>query len=192
MESINHYTGSTVPIMNDNIDTDQILPKDFLKRIEKVGFGRYLFQEWRYLDNHKNNPDFILNQPDYKKATILITGDNFGCGSSREHAVWAISNYGFRVVIAGSYGDIFYMNSIKNGLLPIVLPEADRKELAALKPSDSIKVELNKQKIITDQKTYSFSIERKWRDKLINGQDDIDETMEFVDLITKYEKAHNI
>lgn len=192
MEAINHYTGSTVPIMNDNIDTDQILPKDFLKRIEKVGFGRYLFQEWRYLDNHKNNPDFILNQPDYKKATILITGDNFGCGSSREHAVWAISNYGFRVVIAGSYGDIFYMNSIKNGLLPIVLPEADRKELAALKPSDSIKVELNKQKIITDQKIYSFSIERKWRDKLINGQDDIDETMEFVDLITKYEKAHNI
>lgn len=192
MEAINHYTGLTVPIMNDNIDTDQILPKDFLKRIEKVGFGRYLFQEWRYLDNHKNNPDFILNQPDYKKATILITGDNFGCGSSREHAVWAISNYGFRVVIAGSYGDIFYMNSIKNGLLPIILPEADRKELAALKPTDSIKIELNKQKIITDYKTYSFSIERKWRDKLINGQDDIDETMEFVDLITEYEKTHNI
>lgn len=192
MESINHYTGSTVPIMNDNIDTDQILPKDFLKRIEKVGFGRYLFQEWRYLDNQKNNPDFILNHREYKKATILITGDNFGCGSSREHAVWAISNYGFRVVIAGSYGDIFYMNSIKNGLLPIVLPEEDRKELAALKATDQIKIELDTQKIITDNKTYSFSIERKWRDKLINGKDDIDETMEYADLITKYETIHGI
>ena len=187
MEAINHYTGYTVPLMNDNIDTDQIIPKNFLKRIEKTGFGQFLFDEWRFLDNRKDNPDFILNHPEYKEATILVTGDNFGCGSSREHAVWAIADYGFKVIIAGSYSDIFYMNSIKNGVLPIVLPEAERKELSKLASTDTIAIELDNQQIIVGDKKIPFSIERKWRDKLISGQDDIDETLEYADLISAFE-----
>ena len=187
MEAINHYTGYTVPLMNDNIDTDQIIPKNFLKRIEKTGFGQFLFDEWRFLDNRKDNPDFILNHPEYKEATILVTGDNFGCGSSREHAVWAIADYGFKVIIAGSYSDIFYMNAIKNGVLPIVLPESERKELSKLASTDTIAIELDNQQIIVGDKKIPFSIERKWRDKLISGQDDIDETLEYADLISAFE-----
>ena len=187
MEAINHYTGYTVPLMNDNIDTDQIIPKNFLKRIEKTGFGQFLFDEWRFLDNRKDNPDFILNHTEYKEATILVTGDNFGCGSSREHAVWAIADYGFKVIIAGSYSDIFYMNAIKNGVLPIVLPESERKELSKLASTDTIAIELDNQQIIVGDKKIPFSIERKWRDKLISGQDDIDETLEYADLISAFE-----
>ena len=187
MEAINHYTGYTVPLMNDNIDTDQIIPKNFLKRIEKTGFGEFLFDEWRFLDNRKDNPDFILNHTEYKEATILVTGDNFGCGSSREHAVWAIADYGFKVIIAGSYSDIFYMNAIKNGVLPIVLPESERKELSKLASTDTIAIELDNQQIIVGDKKIPFSIERKWRDKLISGQDDIDETLEYADLISAFE-----
>ena len=187
MEAINHYSGFSVPLMNDNIDTDQIIPKNFLKRIEKTGFGQFLFDEWRFLPNRKDNPDFILNKSDYKEATILITGDNFGCGSSREHAVWAIHDYGFKVIIAGSYSDIFYMNAIKNGVLPIILNKEDRRELADTPSTEKIDIQLDKQIIKTNNKTYPFTIERKWRDKLISGQDDIDETLQYLDLITAFE-----
>lgn len=107
MEAIQIHKGQTVALMNDNIDTDQIIPKTFLKRIEKTGFGEFLFDEWRYLPNRKPNPDFPLNAPSRKNATILVTGENFGCGSSREHAAWALLDYGFRVIIAGGYSDIF-------------------------------------------------------------------------------------
>lgn len=188
MEAINHYTGFMVPLMNDNIDTDQIIPKNFLKRIEKTGFGQFLFDEWRFLNNRSKNPDFILNQLEYKNATILITGNNFGCGSSREHAVWAIHDYGFKIIIAGSYSDIFYMNAIKNGVLPIILADEERKELSKLCSVEMIEIYLDKQLIKTKNKSYFFDIEKKWRDKLISGQDDIDETLEYIDLITDFEK----
>lgn len=192
MEAINHYEGYIVPILNDNIDTDQIIPKNFLKRIEKTGFGQFLFDEWRYLDNRDENPDFILNNEEYKNATILLTGDNFGCGSSREHAVWALDDYGFRVIIAGGYSDIFYMNSINNGLLPIILPKEEREKIAKVKATDTIKIELDNQLIKVGDESIHFEIDKKWRDKLISGLDEIDETMAYKDQILAYEKAHGI
>ncbi|RHH70203.1 MULTISPECIES: 3-isopropylmalate dehydratase small subunit [Vagococcus] len=192
MEAINHYEGYVVPILNDNIDTDQIIPKNFLKRIEKTGFGQFLFDEWRYLDNRDENPDFILNNEEYKNATILLTGDNFGCGSSREHAVWALDDYGFRVIIAGGYSDIFYMNSINNGLLPIILPKEEREKIAKVKATDTIKIELDNQLIKVEDESIHFDIDKKWRDKLISGLDEIDETMAYKDQILAYEKAHGI
>ncbi|APB32060.1 3-isopropylmalate dehydratase small subunit [Vagococcus teuberi] len=192
MEAINHYEGYIVPILNDNIDTDQIIPKNFLKRIEKTGFGQFLFDEWRYLDNRDENPDFILNNEEYKNATILLTGDNFGCGSSREHAVWALDDYGFRVIIAGGYSDIFYMNSINNGLLPIILPKEEREKIAKVKATDTIKIELDNQLIKVEDESIHFDIDKKWRDKLISGLDEIDETMAYKDQILAYEKAHGI
>ena len=128
--------------MNDNIDTDQILPKQFLKLIDKKGFGKYLMYSWRYKDNkYTEDPDFVFNRPEYRKATILITGDNFGAGSSREHAAWALADYGFKVVIAGSFGDIHYNNELNNGMLPIVQPIEVRRKLEQLK---TIKQELIK------------------------------------------------
>lgn len=192
MEAINHYEGYVVPILNDNIDTDQIIPKNFLKRIEKTGFGQFLFEEWRYLDNRDENPDFILNNEEYKNATILLTGDNFGCGSSREHAVWALDDYGFRVIIAGGYSDIFYMNSINNGLLPIILPKEEREKIAKVKAIDTIKIELDNQLIKVGDESIHFDIDKKWRDKLISGLDEIDETMAYKDQILAYEKVHGI
>ena len=130
MEPIKVHNGKTVALMNNNIDTDQIIPKVFLKRIEKTGFGAFVFDEWRFLKNGDPNPEFPLNDADRQEATILVTGDNFGCGSSREHAAWALKDYRFRVIIAGSYSDIFYMNSLKNGLLLIELPQEQRDALA--------------------------------------------------------------
>ena len=131
MEEFKIYTGTTVPLMNNNIDTDQLMPKQFLKSIEKKGYAKYLMYDWRYLDDKMTeNPDFVFNKPEYKKATILISGDNFGSGSSREHAAWGLVDYGFRVVIAGSFSDIHYNNELNNGLLPIVQPLEVRKKLA--------------------------------------------------------------
>ncbi|WRM57745.1 3-isopropylmalate dehydratase small subunit [Staphylococcus aureus] len=121
IKPITTYKGKIVPLFNDNIDTDQIIPKVHLKRISKSGFGPFAFDEWRYLPDGSDNPDFNPNKPQYKGASILITGDNFGCGSSREHAAWALKDYGFHIIIAGSFSDIFYMNCTKNAMLPIVL-----------------------------------------------------------------------
>ena len=150
MEKFTIYTGTTVPLMNDNIDTDQILPKQFLKLIDKKGFGKYLMYAWRYLDNqYTEDPDFVFNRPEYRKATILVTGDNFGAGSSREHAAWALADYGFKVVIAGSFGDIHYNNELNNGMLPIVQPLEVRQALANLKPTDQVTVDLEQQKIFS-------------------------------------------
>ena len=129
MEAFTIHQGKSVPFMNDNVDTDQIIPKTYLKRIEKTGFGEFLFDDWRYLRDRSLNPDFILNEEQYQGATILVSGENFGSGSSREHAAWALMDYGFKTVIAESFSDIFYMNAVKNGLLPIVLEKA---EIAAL------------------------------------------------------------
>lgn len=143
MHQFTTWTGTTVPLMNDNIDTDQLLPKQFLKLIDKKGFGKYLLYAWRYLDdNYTDNPDFILNQPEYQGASILISGDNFGAGSSREHAAWALADYGFKVIIAGSFGDIHYNNDLNNGILPIIQPKEVRDQLAQLGPDQEITVDL--------------------------------------------------
>ncbi|MGX7244344.1 3-isopropylmalate dehydratase small subunit [Enterococcus quebecensis] len=187
MEAFTQHTGTTVPLMNDNIDTDQIIPKSFLKRIEKTGFGEFLFDEWRYLPDRTPNPEFTLNEPKYQGATILISGDNFGSGSSREHAAWALDDYGFRAVIAGSFSDIFYMNATKNGLLPIVLKPEELKALAELGADETITIDLPKQQVITPKGTYSFEIDGTWKHKLVNGLDDIAISLTHEDEITAYE-----
>lgn len=174
--------------MNDNIDTDQILPKQFLKLIDKKGFGKYLMFGWRYLDaNYTENPDFIFNQEAYRQATILISGDNFGAGSSREHAAWALADYGFKVIIAGSFGDIHYNNDLNNGILPIVQPLEVRQKLANLDPRQEITINLYDQEIISPVGTFRFDIDKDWKHKLLNGLDDIGITLQYEELITAYE-----
>lgn len=189
MEKFTVYKGTTVPLMNDNIDTDQIIPKQFLKATDKTGFGKNMFFEWRYLsDGEAENPDFILNHPEYRQATILISGDNFGSGSSREHAAWAIKDYGFRAVIAGSFSDIHYNNELKNGILPIVQSLETREILAALSPDETIEIDLPHQVIKTSKGDFTFEIDAEWKRKLVNGLDDIGITLQYEDLITAYEK----
>ncbi len=187
MEPITIVTNKSVPLMNDNIDTDQLIPKQFLKNILKVGFGKNLFYDWRYLAPNKPNPDFILNHDERKDARILITGENFGCGSSREHAVWALKDYGFRVVIAGGYSDIFYMNSTKNGLLAIVLPKEQRDILAKAGADEEVVVDLPNQEVRYRDEHFKFDIDSLWKNKFINGLDDIAITMQYEDKIREYE-----
>ena len=187
MEPITTVTSTTIPLMKENIDTDQIIPKQFLKNILKVGYGKNLFYDWRYLKPNKPNPDFILNKPERQGAQILVTGDNFGCGSSREHAVWALKDFGFKVVIAGGYSDIFYMNSTKNGVLAIILPEDERQILAAITPDEEISVDLPNQEVRYADYTFHFDIDPLWKDKFIKGLDDIAITMGYEDQIEAYE-----
>ncbi|WP_210140308.1 3-isopropylmalate dehydratase small subunit [Staphylococcus sp. GDX8P107P-1] len=186
IKPITTYTGKVVPLFNDNIDTDQIIPKVHLKRISKSGFGPFAFDEWRYLDDGSDNPDFNPNKPEYKDASILITGENFGCGSSREHAAWAIKDYGFDIIIAGSYSDIFYMNCTKNAMLPIVLDKEAREYLA---DAGEITIDLPNQTVSTKDKSFDFQIDETWKKKLVNGLDDIDITLQFEDAIKNYEGA---
>ncbi|MDO5660602.1 MAG: 3-isopropylmalate dehydratase small subunit, partial [Staphylococcus xylosus] len=180
IKPITTYTGKVVPLFHDNIDTDQIIPKVHLKRISKSGFGPFAFDEWRYLDDGSDNPDFNPNKPEYKGASILITGENFGCGSSREHAAWALKDYGFDIIIAGSYSDIFYMNCTKNAMLPIVLDENVRKHLAQ---AGEITVDLPNQTVSTSDRSFDFEIDETWKNKLVNGLDDIALTLQYEDAI---------
>lgn len=193
MKPFTIHSGTTVALMEDNINTDQIIPSIFLRRIEKKGFGQFLFFNWRYLNNDqdKPNPEFVLNYHEHQGASILIAGDNFAGGSSREHAVWALDDYGFRVVIAGSFSDIFYMNSLKNGLLAISLPLEDRQILANLKNDDQIEINLYEQTVKTSTHTFNFKVDEEWRQKLLSGIDDITETMEHLDAIKAYEAKWN-
>ena len=187
MEAFTQYQGKTVPFMNDNLDTDHIIPKTYLKRIEKTGFGEFLFVDWRYLRDRRLNPEFVLIFPEYQEATILISGENFGSGSSREHAAWALMDYGFKAVIAESYSDIFYMNAVKNGLLPIELSKAQVAELAKLSPAALIEIDLVNQLVKTHDHAYSFEIDSSWKHRLVNGLDEIGETLMEADKITAYE-----
>lgn len=187
MEAFTVYTGKTVPFMNDNVDTDQIIPKSYLKRVDKKGFGEFLFDDWRYLTDRTPNPEFVLNYSEYGDATILISGDNFGSGSSREHAAWALMDYGFKAVIAGSFSDIFYMNATKNGLLPIALPKAAREQLAALPATAEIVIDLPAEVVRSGRNVWSFDIDATWKDKLVNGLDEIGITLQDDELITAYE-----
>lgn len=189
MEKFTIHTGQSVPLMNDNIDTDQLIPKTYLKRVEKSGFGEFLFDDWRYLADRSLNLDFILNHPDYQQATILVAGDNFGSGSSREHAAWALMDYGFKAVIAGSFSDIFYMNATKNGLLPIVLDQNAREKIAHLPSNHQLTIDLEAQTVSVGEDTYHFDIDETWKYKLLNGLDEIGITLQSADEITAYEQT---
>jgi 3-isopropylmalate/(R)-2-methylmalate dehydratase small subunit len=179
-----------IPFDKVNVDTDQIVPKQFLKLIHKTGFGKFLFYNWRFDSNGNPIPSFILNDPKYKNSKILITRDNFGCGSSREHAVWALKDYGFFVIIAPSFADIFYSNCFKNGLLPIIL---DSKTVDSLFQINSeIEVDLESQKIKTPTTTISFEIDEHRKHILLKGLDDVAMTLEHEDKISDYEKQATI
>ena len=187
MKPFTKYEGTIVPIMNNSIDTDQLIPKQYLKSIEKTGFGDHVFDEWRYNEDGTNNMEFNLNKPEYKNGTILITGDNFGCGSSREHAAWALQDYGFHVIVAGGYSGIFYMNWLNNGHLPITLPLEQRLELAALLGDEKVVVDLENSKLIANGKEYPFELEEAWRQRLLKGLDTIGLTLQHEDKIKEYE-----
>ncbi len=192
MQPFTRVTGIVAPLDRVNVDTDQIIPKQFLKRIERTGFGQFLFYDWRYLDDGRPNPDFILNHPGYQGATILVTGRNFGCGSSREHAPWALLDYGFRAIIAPSFADIFYNNCFKNGMLPVTLPEETVRllmERALARPGYRATVDLEACRI-TDEEglEVTFTIDPFRRYCLLNGLDDIGLTLQHEDKIRAYEE----
>ena len=187
MKPFTKYEGTIVPIMNNKIDTDQLIPKQYLKSIEKTGFGDYVFDEWRYNEDGTDNMEFNLNKSEYKNGTILITGENFGCGSSREHAAWALQDYGFHVIVAGGYSGIFYMNWLNNGHLPITLSESERLELASLSGDEKVVVDLENNKLTANGKEYIFELEDSWKQKLLKGLDSIGVTLEYEDKIKDYE-----
>ena len=200
MRAFRYINSKVIPLDRANIDTDAIIPKQFLKSIKRSGFGVYLFDEWRYLDRgepdmdctHRPlNPDFILNKPSAFRARILLTRENFGCGSSREHAPWALQDYGFRVIIAPSFADIFFNNCFKNGLLPIVLDSAivDRLFAEANGVGYQLEVDLEKQLITTKYgERIPFDIEPTRKHRLLNGLDDIGLTLQHADAIHAYEE----
>ena len=194
MQPFAKHTGLVAPLDRVNVDTDQMVPKQFLKWCTREGYGRLLFYDWRYLEGEKPNPDFVLNQPRYKGASILLTRANFGCGSSREHAPWAILDYGFRSIIAPSYADIFYNNCFKNGVLPVTLPTEQVDELfrrTEATPGYRLTVDLETQ-TITDESGLKlpFTVDPFRRECLLNGWDDIGLSLRFEDRIAAYEKAH--
>ena len=191
MDKFERLSGIAAPMPLINIDTDMIIPKVFLKTIKRSGLGVNLFDEMRYQDDGSENPDFVLNKPQYRETEILVAGDNFGCGSSREHAPWAIKDFGIRCVISTSYADIFFNNCFKNGILPIVLPKAQVDVLMkdAEKGSNArIEVDLEAQTVTTsDGETFSFEVDAFKKHCLLNGLDDIGLTMEKAASIDAYE-----
>jgi 3-isopropylmalate/(R)-2-methylmalate dehydratase small subunit len=200
MEPFKTHTGLVVPLDRINVDTDQMVPKQFLGWLTREGIGRILFYDWRYLEGERPNPEFVLNQPRYKGASILLGRANFGCGSSREHAAWAALDYGFRVIIAPSFADIFYSNCLKNGILPIRLPEAQIDLLfqhTANNDGYRLAVDLDKQTIKEAGPSregglnISFEMDPFQRECLMKGLDDIRITLRFEDKIIDYEKRHN-
>ena len=196
MQPFRTHTGKVAPLYRASIDTDQIIPKQFLKRIEKTGFGEFLFNDWRRSAEGVPDPSFVLNQPRYSDASILVAGKNFGCGSSREHAVWALADFGFRAVIASSFADIFANNCVKNGVLTVVLTEEESAEIArrAAEISDyELTVDLEK-RMVSDGEGLSanFKIDDFTRHCLLEGLDDIGLTLQHEADITKYEAMHPV
>jgi 3-isopropylmalate/(R)-2-methylmalate dehydratase small subunit len=200
MRAFTQYTGIVAPLDRPNVDTDAIIPKQFLKSIKRTGFGPNAFDDWRYLDqggpdleneSRRVNPDFILNQPPFDKATILLARENFGCGSSREHAVWALDDFGFRAVIAPSFADIFFNNSFKNGLLPIVLDENvvdDLFDRVSAHHGVELSIDLETQTVSCEgEKIASFEIDAFRKHNMLNGLDDIALTLQHADDIKNYE-----
>lgn len=186
---------SIAALMNrNNVDTDQIIPKQFLKKVERSGFGAHLFHDWRFNDDGSDNPGFELNKPAFKGAHILVAGDNFGCGSSREHAPWAIADYGFNTIISTSYADIFYNNCFKNGILPIVVSsEQLAKLMAEISANEGVRftVDLENQQVTTPAGNgFSFEIDPFRKGNLLSGLDDIGLTLQHEAEITAYEVKH--
>ena len=197
MKKFTSLSSIAAPLDRANIDTDAIIPKQFLKSIKKSGFGPNLFDEWRYLDhgepgmdNSKRpiNPDFVLNNPKYSKAQILLTRRNFGCGSSREHAPWALEDFGFRAIIAPSFADIFYNNCFKNGILPVVLSSEIVDGL--FEYTGNIVIDLHDQSVTTDTHSFEFNVDPERKRRLINGLDDIGLTLQYEDQIRLFETEH--
>lgn len=196
MEPFTTHTGKAVSMDRANVDTDQIIPKQFLKRIERTGFGQFLFFDWRFNEDNTENPEFELNQPEAAGATVLLARRNFGSGSSREHAVWALADYGFKSVIAPSFADIFYNNCFKNGVLPVKLSEEQVQQLfekTAADPDYKVTVDL-KAKTVTDEQglSFAFEVDDARRERMLEGLDDIAVTLSHSDKIDAYEKAHGI
>ena len=196
MQPFQTLTATAAKLDQVNVDTDQIIPKQFLKKIERTGFGIHLFHDWRFIDDagQKLNPDFILNQPRYQGAQILVAGDNFDCGSSREHAPWALLDYGFRRIIAPSFADIFYNNCAKNGILLVALPEASVQQLFTEIEENvgcELLVDLPNQKVQSPKGlAFSFEIDPFVKHRLLNGLDDIGWTLQFQSAIEKFEASY--
>jgi 3-isopropylmalate/(R)-2-methylmalate dehydratase small subunit len=198
MQAFTHLKALVAPLDRANVDTDAIIPKQFLKSIRRSGFGPYLFDEWRYRDygevgkdctHRPRNPDFVLNKPEYAAAQILLTRENFGCGSSREHAPWALADYGFRAIVAPSFADIFFNNCFKNGILPVVLtaPEVDQL-FAEVGPGYELVIDLPEQTVITPGgAVFRFPVDAERKHRLLNGLDDIGLTLQHADEIRAYE-----
>ena len=192
MEPFLHLNGVVAPIDRVNVDTDQIIPAVYLKRIERTGYGEFLFTPWRYREDGSPNPDFVLNMPAYAGANIVVAGRNFGSGSSREHAPWALHDYGIRCIIAPSFADIFYNNCLQNGLLPLVLPEETVRDIldrAKAQPGYELNIDLELQRVwdAREDLTASFDIDPFRRHALLNGLDDIGLTLEHEDKIASFE-----
>ena len=191
MDPFVRLDGRAVPLDVANVDTDQLIPKQFLKTVEREGLGKGLLFDFRFDEAANPKPDFILNKPEYKGSSVLIAGDNFGCGSSREHAPWALMDYGFKAIIAPSYADIFYNNCFSNGLLPVVLPEAQVRELMteALGGNHVFTVDLAEQVVVSPSgKRFSFEIDPTRKEKLLKGLDAIGETLQRASDIDRFEQ----
>lgn len=195
MEPLVRHKGKVACLNRVNVDTDQVIPKQFLKRIERSGYGPFLFYDWRYLENGEVNSEFELNQPEVQGASILLAGDNFGCGSSREHAVWALRDYGFRVIIAPSFADIFYNNCFKNGVLPVTLKGDSWSRLEPYFKGNErwMTVDLERQEVeICDGMVLSFEIDPHRKQMLIEGLDDIGLTLRYQRFIEEYEQDQRV
>lgn len=193
MEPLKSHTGKAAVLNRINVDTDQIIPKQFLKRIERTGYGRFAFFDWRYDANGEPNPEFELNQPVYQGASILIAGENFGCGSSREHAPWALDDYGFKIIIAPSFADIFHQNCFKNGMLPIRMPD-NWKQLVGQYENQSLQMTVDlENQLIHDSEgnQISFEVDPHWKEMLINGYDEISLTLLLEDEIKQFESQRS-
>ena len=190
MDPFKNVKSIVTPFDKVNVDTDQIVPKQFLKLVQKSGFGKFLFFNWRFDENDNPKSDFILNDPKYDNSKILVAGDNFGCGSSREHAVWALQDYGFSVIISSSFADIFFSNCFKNGILPITL---DQKIIEMLQQeTNPVSVDLETQTITTDSQEIIFEIDSHKKKILLEGLDDIAQTFQLEDKISEFEKNSTI
>ena len=193
MAGIKQHTGLVVPLDAANVDTDAIIPKQFLQKVTRTGFGKHLFHDWRFLDDagEQPNPDFVMNAPRYQGASILLARENFGCGSSREHAPWALADYGIKVMIAPSFADIFYGNSINNQMVPVRLTEQEVDELFQFVEANEgaeITVDLEAMKVTANGKQYSFEIDEFRRHCLLNGLDNIGLTLQHEDKIAEFER----
>ena len=192
MSGINQIYATAIPLTKANIDTDQLLPKQFLTGVTRTGYGKHLFHDWRYIDpeGKQENPAFVLNQPKFKGAEVLLAGENFGCGSSREHAPWALADFGFKVIIAPSFADIFYSNCINNLILPIVLDEKLIKyaaDLVTIEPNTKISIDLPKQTVTVGEHTGVFKIESHHKTNLVSGLDTIAQSLLLKQNIESYE-----